>query len=177
MRIGFSFTKSVEKRASQLCKSFARKVVFKIGRVARGPPPHPWQPRSLASHDHLRPPDQIRHRQRPPADHGTRTAAKRRLFCGGSHGAARSGPERSKTHMHGRSACHSCPAVHLGGLGAAGCAAAAPSSTPCCIAITAGRTPLGPLQVSAGSTTSYPCLLYTSPSPRDGLLSRMPSSA
>ena len=23
----------------------------------------------------------------------------------------------------------------------------------------------------------YPCLLYTSPSPRDGLLSRMPSSA
>ena len=25
--------------------------------------------------------------------------------------------------------------------------------------------------------TSYPCLLYTSPSPRDGLLSRMPSSA
>ena len=26
-------------------------------------------------------------------------------------------------------------------------------------------------------TASYPCLLYTSPSPRDGLLSRMPSSA
>ena len=25
--------------------------------------------------------------------------------------------------------------------------------------------------------TSNPCLLYTSPSPRDGLLSRMPSSA
>ena len=24
---------------------------------------------------------------------------------------------------------------------------------------------------------AYPCLLYTSPSPRDGLLSRMPSSA
>ena len=24
---------------------------------------------------------------------------------------------------------------------------------------------------------SHPCLLYTSPSPRDGLLSRMPSSA
>ena len=24
---------------------------------------------------------------------------------------------------------------------------------------------------------TYPCLLYTSPSPRDGLLSRMPSSA
>ena len=29
----------------------------------------------------------------------------------------------------------------------------------------------------AGSTLSYGCLLYTSPSPRDGLLSRMPSSA
>ena len=27
------------------------------------------------------------------------------------------------------------------------------------------------------SQTSKPCLLYTSPSPRDGLLSRMPSSA
>ena len=27
------------------------------------------------------------------------------------------------------------------------------------------------------ATTYYPCLLYTSPSPRDGLLSRMPSSA
>ena len=26
-------------------------------------------------------------------------------------------------------------------------------------------------------TVSWPCLLYTSPSPRDGLLSRMPSSA
>ena len=28
-----------------------------------------------------------------------------------------------------------------------------------------------------GSQASTPCLLYTSPSPRDGLLSRMPSSA
>ena len=28
-----------------------------------------------------------------------------------------------------------------------------------------------------GSNVSYNCLLYTSPSPRDGLLSRMPSSA
>ena len=28
-----------------------------------------------------------------------------------------------------------------------------------------------------GSPTSTTCLLYTSPSPRDGLLSRMPSSA
>ena len=29
----------------------------------------------------------------------------------------------------------------------------------------------------AGSANLYACLLYTSPSPRDGLLSRMPSSA
>ena len=28
-----------------------------------------------------------------------------------------------------------------------------------------------------GKSESKPCLLYTSPSPRDGLLSRMPSSA
>ena len=28
-----------------------------------------------------------------------------------------------------------------------------------------------------GHTELYSCLLYTSPSPRDGLLSRMPSSA
>ena len=28
-----------------------------------------------------------------------------------------------------------------------------------------------------GFTRAHPCLLYTSPSPRDGLLSRMPSSA
>ena len=28
-----------------------------------------------------------------------------------------------------------------------------------------------------GTEVSKPCLLYTSPSPRDGLLSRMPSSA
>ena len=33
--------------------------------------------------------------------------------------------------------------------------------------------------VGSGSVTNryMPCLLYTSPSPRDGLLSRMPSSA
>ena len=32
--------------------------------------------------------------------------------------------------------------------------------------------------IAAGNTIAYiPCLLYTSPSPRDGLLSRMPSSA
>jgi len=33
-----------------------------------------------------------------------------------------------------------------------------------------GMVTIGPLEV-------YSCLLYTSPSPRDGLLSRMPSSA
>ena len=34
------------------------------------------------------------------------------------------------------------------------------------------------LTASLGTTTdTYHCLLYTSPSPRDGLLSRMPSSA
>ena len=31
--------------------------------------------------------------------------------------------------------------------------------------------------VNKGSRNTYNCLLYTSPSPRDGLLSRMPSSA
>ena len=33
------------------------------------------------------------------------------------------------------------------------------------------------LSPGPGSPKDYPCLLYTSPSPRDGLLSRMPSSA
>ena len=32
------------------------------------------------------------------------------------------------------------------------------------------------ISISTGAST-YHCLLYTSPSPRDGLLSRMPSSA
>ena len=32
-------------------------------------------------------------------------------------------------------------------------------------------------QITAITTNTYTCLLYTSPSPRDGLLSRMPSSA
>ena len=31
--------------------------------------------------------------------------------------------------------------------------------------------------VALGADNVYTCLLYTSPSPRDGLLSRMPSSA
>ena len=34
-----------------------------------------------------------------------------------------------------------------------------------------------PVQLKAKSTKLQTCLLYTSPSPRDGLLSRMPSSA
>ena len=34
-----------------------------------------------------------------------------------------------------------------------------------------------PLIISLHGFTSNGCLLYTSPSPRDGLLSRMPSSA
>ena len=47
-------------------------------------------------------------------------------------------------------------------------------------------TPIEVRQATAEQTTGYPddnpktiygCLLYTSPSPRDGLLSRMPSSA
>ena len=33
------------------------------------------------------------------------------------------------------------------------------------------------IAISTGTNNVYPCLLYTSPSPRDGLLSRMPSSA
>ena len=33
------------------------------------------------------------------------------------------------------------------------------------------------LESYLSETTCKPCLLYTSPSPRDGLLSRMPSSA
>ena len=32
-------------------------------------------------------------------------------------------------------------------------------------------------EVQKAAEASYTCLLYTSPSPRDGLLSRMPSSA
>ena len=34
-----------------------------------------------------------------------------------------------------------------------------------------------PVLLSVGKEHLYVCLLYTSPSPRDGLLSRMPSSA
>ena len=33
------------------------------------------------------------------------------------------------------------------------------------------------LELNAELSRNWPCLLYTSPSPRDGLLSRMPSSA
>ena len=50
-------------------------------------------------------------------------------------------------------------------------------------ALTSGATISGALTTPAGKPLSgacaqaVPCLLYTSPSPRDGLLSRMPSSA
>ena len=43
-----------------------------------------------------------------------------------------------------------------------------------CSGLNPDKTKLGDVVVSAKLTT---CLLYTSPSPRDGLLSRMPSSA
>ena len=39
------------------------------------------------------------------------------------------------------------------------------------------EAPPRPLLVVAGAGSGKTCLLYTSPSPRDGLLSRMPSSA
>ena len=50
------------------------------------------------------------------------------------------------------------------------------------VLIKATKGSRGPTILTAGSTIhmddgSYTCLLYTSPSPRDGLLSRMPSSA
>ena len=50
---------------------------------------------------------------------------------------------------------------------------------PCVCACTRGVTRLdwGLLVFSAISDGTQSCLLYTSPSPRDGLLSRMPSSA
>ena len=46
----------------------------------------------------------------------------------------------------------------------------------------AARRGVSPIVLFIGDTDrvsarGYPCLLYTSPSPRDGLLSRMPSSA
>ena len=46
------------------------------------------------------------------------------------------------------------------------------------IALKVTHPPAGgnPIAVMIGGV-SFPCLLYTSPSPRDGLLSRMPSSA
>ena len=47
------------------------------------------------------------------------------------------------------------------------------STNSCVATLPAGKT----LVLEFGATDSYTCLLYTSPSPRDGLLSRMPSSA
>ena len=39
------------------------------------------------------------------------------------------------------------------------------------------RDPLCLIQISSGNSDAHICLLYTSPSPRDDELSRMPSSA
>ena len=44
-------------------------------------------------------------------------------------------------------------------------------------AVVAGHFAGKPVLMLAGRAHYYDCLLYTSPSPRDGLLSRMPSSA
>ena len=43
--------------------------------------------------------------------------------------------------------------------------------------VTAAAVILDPLNIPNNLNDSKACLLYTSPSPRDGLLSRMPSSA
>ena len=40
-----------------------------------------------------------------------------------------------------------------------------------------GRVEMSPYQLPGDAVYDYCCLLYASPSPRDGLLSRMPSSA
>ena len=52
------------------------------------------------------------------------------------------------------------------------------ASFPGWIPLFAGRIPAAALRQSTGEASHLKaCLLYTSPSPRDGLLSRMPSSA
>ena len=48
---------------------------------------------------------------------------------------------------------------------------------PECRVITANRALATMLGMPEDANISLTCLLYTSPSPRDGLLSRMPSSA
>ena len=45
------------------------------------------------------------------------------------------------------------------------------------ILLVAFAKPLLAIKIGGGVTSLGICLLYTSPSPRDGLLSRMPSSA
>ena len=66
-----------------------------------------------------------------------------------------------------------------------GAKAAAPVSQDTSVTSTAGKgtDPMPSVgaevayATSTGPAVTYPCLLYTSPSPRDGLLPRMPSSA
>ena len=50
-----------------------------------------------------------------------------------------------------------------------------PDAFPCFLNPVAGFTPRS--EVEARAAERYVCLLYTSPSPRDATLSRMPSSA
>ena len=59
-------------------------------------------------------------------------------------------------------------------LAAAVCAAGGLGSVPAGMLDAAG---LERQLAQLSAATNSPCLLYTSPSPRDGLLSRMPSSA
>ena len=47
----------------------------------------------------------------------------------------------------------------------------------CLLATEDGPAPRDDVGALSGAVSILPCLLYTSPSPRDGLLSRMPSSA
>ena len=52
-----------------------------------------------------------------------------------------------------------------------------PDNPPAAIVLAATSVTADSLGSTTENTGFYTCLLYTSPSPRDGLLSRMPSSA
>ena len=71
-------------------------------------------------------------------------------------------------------------AMTLGGVGAASLAIPFISSMnpgKDTLALASTEIDLAPLEEGQSLTVIWSCLLYTSPSPRDGLLSRMPSSA